>query len=99
MGRVVSSLDADGNRSSAGRYALTVGVPNVVAFVAPGVDVATLDFARFGPALRRHPDLREGANANVVQVLGPSRLRVQDVGARRRGRDARVRLGQRRDGR
>jgi diaminopimelate epimerase len=76
VGRAVSSLDATGTLEREA-YALTVGVPNVVAFVADGVDVATLDFTRLGPALRRHPDLRDGANANVVQVLGPSRLRVR----------------------
>ena len=76
VGRAVSSLDATG---ALGReaYALAVGVPHVVAFAAGGVDLATLDLARFGPALRRHPDMREGANANVVEVLGPARLRVR----------------------
>lgn len=76
VGRVVPSLDATGTLAR-DAYALAVGVPNVVAFVAPGVDLATLDLARFGPALRRHPDMKEGANANVVQALGPSRLRVR----------------------
>ena len=76
VGRAVSSLDATGTLEREA-YALTVGVPNVVVFVADGVDVATLDFARFGPALRHHPDLREGANADVVEVLGPSRLRIR----------------------
>jgi diaminopimelate epimerase len=76
VGRAVSSLDTTGTLEREA-YALTVGVPNVVAFVAGGVDVATLDFARFGPALRHHPELREGANADVVQVLGSSRLRVR----------------------
>lgn len=76
VGRAVSSLDASGTLERVA-YALTVGVPNVVVFVAAGVDVSTLDFARFGPALRHHPDLREGANADVVEALGPSRLRVR----------------------
>ncbi|HEY3348330.1 MAG TPA: diaminopimelate epimerase [Thermoanaerobaculia bacterium] len=76
VGRAVSSLDTSGALEREA-YALTVGVPNVVAFVAGGVDVAALDFPRFGPALRHHPELREGANADVVQVLGPSRLRVR----------------------
>lgn len=76
VGRAVSSLDPTGTLKGEA-YALAVGVPHVVAFVAPGVDLAALDLARFGPALRRHPQLREGANANVLQVLGPSRLRVR----------------------
>ncbi len=76
VGRAVMSLDATGTLERAA-YALAVGVPHVVAFVAAGADLATLDLARFGPALRRHPDMREGANANFVEVLGPSRLRVR----------------------
>lgn len=76
VGRAVSSLDSTGTLEREA-YALSVGVPHVVVFVADGVDLETLDLARFGPALRRHPEMREGANANVVQVLGPSRLRVR----------------------
>jgi diaminopimelate epimerase len=76
VGRAVPSRDGTGTlRPEA--YALAVGVPHVVAFVADGVDLAGLDLSRFGPALRRHPELREGANANVVEVLGPSRLSVR----------------------
>lgn len=76
VGRAVSSLDATSTLEREA-YALSVGVPHVVAFVADGVDLETLDLARFGPALRRHPEMREGANANVVKVLGPSRLLVR----------------------
>jgi diaminopimelate epimerase len=76
VGRAVSSLDATGTlRPEA--FALAVGVPHVVAFVGEGVDLESLDLVRFGPALRRHPDAREGANANFVKVLGPSRLLVR----------------------
>ena len=52
-------------------------MPHVVAFVAGETDLATLHLAPFGPALRHHPDMREGANASFVQVLGPSRVRVR----------------------
>lgn len=76
LGRAVSSLDATKTLRPAA-FALAVGVPHVVAFVGDGVDLATLDLARFGPALRRHPDLREGTNANLVEILGPSRLLVR----------------------
>jgi diaminopimelate epimerase len=76
VGRAVPSLDAAGTLEREA-YAIAVGVPHVVAFAAAGVDVATLDLARVGPALRRHPEMREGANANVVEVLGPSRLRTR----------------------
>jgi diaminopimelate epimerase len=76
VGRTVSSLDPTATlRREA--FALAVGVPHVVAFVADGVDLATLDLARLGPALRRHPEMREGANASFVEVLGPARLRVR----------------------
>jgi diaminopimelate epimerase len=76
VGRVVPSLDGTATlRREA--FALAVGVPHVVAFVADGADLATLDLARLGPALRHHPELREGANANVVEVLGPSHLLVR----------------------
>jgi diaminopimelate epimerase len=76
VGRAVSSLDESGTlRREA--YALAVGVPHVVAFVADGVDLAGLELSRFGPALRHHARLRDGANANVVEVRGRSRLRVR----------------------
>jgi diaminopimelate epimerase len=76
VGRAIPSLDTTSMlRREA--FALAVGVPHVVAFVADGVDLATLDLASLGPPLRHHPALREGANANVVEVLGPSLLRVR----------------------
>jgi len=76
VGRAVSSLDATGVLEREA-YAVAVGVPHAVAFVAPGVDLAALDLSRLGPALRHHPDMREGANASFVEVLGPSRVRVR----------------------
>ncbi len=76
VGRAVSSLDASGTLEREA-FALAVGVPHVVAFVAPGVDLAGLDLARLGPALRHHPEMKDGANASFLQVLGPDRLRVR----------------------
>jgi diaminopimelate epimerase len=76
VGRAVSSLDATGVLKP-DAFALAVGVPHVVAFVADGVDLQALDLSRFGPALRHHADLCEGANANLVSAAGPSRLRVR----------------------
>ncbi|HTS03215.1 MAG TPA: diaminopimelate epimerase [Thermoanaerobaculia bacterium] len=76
VGRAVSSLDP-GATLRREAYALAVGVPHVVAFVADGVDLATLDLARLGPALRHHPEMRDGANASFAEVLGPCRLRVR----------------------
>ncbi len=76
VGRAVSSLDATGTLEP-DAFALAVGVPHVVAFVAGKTDLATLDLAPFGPALRHHPGMREGANASFVQVLGSSRVRVR----------------------
>lgn len=75
VGRAVPTLDDSGALKDA--YAITVGVPHVVAFVKEGVDLAALDLSRLGPRLRFHPELKEGANANFVQVLGPSRLLVR----------------------
>ncbi len=75
-GRTVSSLDPTGTLAR-DAFAVAVGVPHVVAFAAEGVDLAALDLSRFGPALRRHPEMREGANANVARVVAPSRLLVR----------------------
>ena len=71
-----ASVDATGALKR-DAFALAVGVPHVVAFVAEKTDLASLDLARIGPALRHHPEMREGANANFVEVLGPNRLRVR----------------------
>ncbi len=76
VGRAISSLDGTATlRREA--YALAVGVPHVVAFLAGEADLAALDLSRFGPTLRHHPEMCEGANANLVRVLGPSRLAVR----------------------
>lgn len=51
------------------------GVPHVVVEVA---DLAAVDVARLGAALRYHEEFRpKGTNANFVQVTGPSALRVR----------------------
>jgi len=76
IGRAVSSLDPTG-ALKADAFGLAVGVPHVVAFVSPGVAVASLDLSRIGPALRHHPEMKEGANASFVEVLGSDRLRVR----------------------
>jgi diaminopimelate epimerase len=54
---------------------VTVGVPHLVVETA---DVAAVDLASLGPALRAHPELgAEGANVDVAQVVGPSRVRLR----------------------
>jgi len=77
VGRAVPSNDAGGKTLESDAFALLVGVPHVVAYVKDDVDLDTLDLSVLGPALRRHPALREGANANFVKVLGPSRVAVR----------------------
>lgn len=51
------------------------GVPHVVVEVP---DLAAVDLARLGPAIRYHDDFKpKGTNANFVQVTGPSAIRVR----------------------
>ena len=53
--------------------------PPLLASSAPAAAVANraLDLSVLGPRNRRHPALEEGANANFVKVLAPSRLLVR----------------------
>lgn len=51
-----------------------VGVPHLVVFVD---GLASLDVARLGPPLRRHPRMPDGANVNFVSVVGPDRIAVR----------------------
>lgn len=51
------------------------GVPHVVVKVP---DVASVDVARLGAAIRHHEEFKpKGTNANFVQVTGPSAIRVR----------------------
>ena len=77
VGRAVPSLDAAGETLERDAFALAVGVPHVVSYVKAGVDLDVLDLSILGPLHRRHPAMREGANANFVKVLSPSRLAVR----------------------
>ena len=77
VGRAVPSHDAEGRALERDAFALLVGVPHVVAYVKGDVDLEALDLSVLGPAHRRHPALRDGANANFVKVLGPSRIAVR----------------------
>ena len=54
---------------------MKVGVPHLVVFVRG--DLAKLAIDRFGPPLRRHPALPEGANVNFVRAVGPNRIEVR----------------------
>ena len=51
-----------------------VGVPHLVVFVD---GLPSLDVARLGPPLRRHPQMPDGANVNFVSVVGPDRIAVR----------------------
>jgi diaminopimelate epimerase len=77
VGRAVPSLDAAGETLERDAFALVVGVPHVVLYVKADIDLDGLDLSILGPLNRRHPALREGANANFVKVLSPSRLAVR----------------------
>ncbi|MFI5118866.1 MAG: diaminopimelate epimerase [Thermoanaerobaculia bacterium] len=77
VGRAVPALDETGEMLEHDAFALVVGVPHVVLYVKPDVDLASLDLSVLGPRNRRHPAMREGANANFVKVLSASRLEVR----------------------
>jgi diaminopimelate epimerase len=76
-GSAVPSLDPGGHTLERGAFALPVGVPHVVAFLKEDIALDTLDLSVLGPAHRHHPAMTEGANANFVKVLGPSRLALR----------------------
>ncbi len=54
---------------------MTVGVPHLVVFVRG--DLGNFAIDRFGPPLRRHPALPEGANVNFVRAAGENRIEVR----------------------
>lgn len=56
-------------------FSIDTGVPHAVVFVR---DVANLDVATIGRALRQHADFApHGTNVNFVEALGEGRLRVR----------------------
>jgi diaminopimelate epimerase len=75
--RAVPSLDPDVNTLEREAFAISVGVPHVVVFLKKEVALDTLDLSALGPLYRHHPAMAEGANANFVKVLGPSRLALR----------------------
>jgi diaminopimelate epimerase len=54
---------------------MKVGVPHLVVFVRGDLGKFAID--RFGPPLRRHPALPEGANVNFVRSAGENRIEVR----------------------
>jgi diaminopimelate epimerase len=54
---------------------MKVGVPHLVVFVRG--DLGKFPIDRFGPPLRRHPALPEGANVNFVRAAGENRIDVR----------------------
>lgn len=54
--------------------AVSVGNPHAVFFVD---DVDAIALAAFGPMIERHPLFPERTNVEIVQVLGPDRLRLR----------------------
>lgn len=75
--RDVPTFDPEGRSLEPAAAYVLVGVPHLVAFTQDGVEVETLDVAALGPPLRRHPELPDGANVNLVTVRGGSRLSVR----------------------
>ena len=51
-----------------------MGTPHCTFFVD---DVAAVDLATFGPGIEHHPLFPERTNVQVVQVIGPDRLRMR----------------------
>jgi len=56
--------------------AMHVGVPHLVVFV-DAASLPSLDVARLGPPLRRHPLMPHGANVNFVALSGRDHLAVR----------------------
>ncbi|MEO6326671.1 MAG: diaminopimelate epimerase, partial [Thermoanaerobaculia bacterium] len=76
-GPSLDTFDPEGRLLEPEAVSLSVGVPHLVVFTAPEVEVETLDVAALGPPLRRHPGLPDGANVNFVSVREGSRLSVR----------------------
>jgi diaminopimelate epimerase len=62
------------DKALASPSAVNVGNPHCLFFVA---DVEAHDLARLGPMLERHPLFPERVNVSLVQVLGPSHLKLR----------------------
>ena len=65
------------DRPSSTGIPVHVGVPHLVVLLEGGEDLDSLDVARLGPPLRRHPAMPDGANVNFVRVEGPGRIAVR----------------------
>lgn len=50
------------------------GTPHLVVEVP---DVTQVNLAKFAPPLRHHPDLPEGANISIIQVMARGRVRIR----------------------
>ena len=77
LGASVDAFDPEGRLLESEATSLSVGVPHLVVFTAPEVEVETLDVEELGPPLRRHPELPDGANVTFVSVREGSRLSVR----------------------
>jgi diaminopimelate epimerase len=77
LGRVLTALGMGAGRLSRAAVEVIVGVPHLVVFPVDGIGVDALDVAAYGPPLRHHPEMPEGANVNFVERLGPSALAVR----------------------
>jgi diaminopimelate epimerase len=68
------ALDSTGDPALGSPSAVNVGNPHCLFFVA---DVGAHDLARLGPKLEHHPLFPERANISLVQVLGPTHLKLR----------------------
>ena len=92
VGRAVPSLDAAGGTLERDAFALVVGVPHVVLYVKADVDLDALDLSVLGPSQPAPSRAARGREREFRQGALSVAPRGQDLGAGRRGRDARVRL-------
>jgi len=76
-GRRLSTLGLGRGAIAAKATEVQVGVPHLVIAVADTALLDTLDLGLLGPALRRHPEMPEGANVDFVARTGPSSLAVR----------------------
>ncbi len=76
-GRTLTTLGLGGGVIGPEAAEVHVGVPHLVVAVADVATLEALDLGRLGPALRRHPEMPDGANVNFMARRGPSTLSVR----------------------
>lgn len=72
--RCMVDVAVDGGTRSVRFQAVSMGNPHAVVTVP---DVDAVDLAALGPAIEGHPAFTRGVNVNIVEVVGPSRVRLR----------------------